>query len=157
MRSVPDLSRYLAIKSVQEVRNVLAHGGVGSLAPSVRLLAWLGAPAAVVAEADRLSKDNGGRPFPSFIKAGEVFSGHGAALQRLLTHGVAADGTIAVQGTTSVVSGLAGVGKSALARGFCSQVALRYPAGVLWANAESAASLHTDFLAMAVAHMGLDL
>jgi tetratricopeptide (TPR) repeat protein len=94
----------------------------------------------------------GVRPFPGAVMP-EVFVGRGDALARLLGDSPSASGAgtalgpVAVStpsnGRLSVISGLGGIGKSALARELCRQARRRvlYPAGIFWVDADSRATL----------------
>jgi hypothetical protein len=99
------------------------------------------------------------RPFPDSIPLREVFVGRASTLGHLLddttcpgvVEASGAAGTTG-DGRVSIISGLGGVGKSALARELCRQARRRvlYPVGIFWVDADSTASLDRCFRDIAV-------
>jgi hypothetical protein len=100
-------------------------------------------------------------PAPSVVPGHEVFCGRGDIVRQLL-QGVrgglrigaaAGDDDVAgtcLDGRVTVLSGLGGVGKSAVAREVCRRARLMYPGGVFWWDADSPVSLHRSLRGMGV-------
>ncbi len=106
------------------------------------------------------------RPFPDCVSLSEVFVGREGALARLLDDHACATTVVGVaatpasepsssgsgEGRLSLISGLGGVGKSALARELCRRARTRvlYPTGVFWVDADSSATLDRSFRDIAI-------
>jgi tetratricopeptide (TPR) repeat protein len=101
-------------------------------------------------------------PFPTFLQGGreELFVGHGDLLDQLmasLRHGLSADagaGTsvAAVISQSQAISGLGGVGKSAIARELCRRLrrARYYRRGVFWIIGENVNAFQKGYYDMAM-------
>lgn len=88
------------------------------------------------------------RAFPGHIHAHEVFSGRADILAQLLGHGALSPSHD--RGTVSLLTGLGGVGKSAVAREVCRRARLMYPGGVYWWDADSVVSLDRSLRGMGI-------
>jgi tetratricopeptide (TPR) repeat protein len=143
-REVDDSEIASTSAAVREHRNATAHGDVGAaLSSMVTLYKWLGATEEEVAVAQKIEKDEAA--FPSNVPPVELFCGRRQQMEELL-----AQPCTSATGAFTVLAGMGGVGKSALAREFCRAARPRYPAGIFWINAESSVSLEAGFRALVV-------
>ncbi len=106
---------------------------------------WMGGPPVHVSifPNDRARLCAPHQPFPTHSCRKEAFVGRSAAIDWLFRDKGGGTGEFGL----SVISGMAGIGKSAVARQYCrvSSAANMYPAGVFFVTAASALSIHHSY------------